>query len=332
LMLQEAGISFENRLFLSDKAHLVLPIHKMLDSSLENAKTHRIGSTQKGIGPAYSDKFARYGIRLADLANAEQLAEKVKHLLSYHHLDIEVAPIVSTLMELAEFFAPYVASTEYLLNEWHADGKKILFEGAQGTLLDIDFGSYPYVTSSHPLTAAASVGSGLAYNKLGRSIGIMKAYCTRVGIGAFPSELKNETGDEIRKKGNEFGSTTGRPRRCGWLDLVAMRYSAMINGFDELALTLLDVLSGFESVKFCTAYQYNGQQTAHFPANNEELNQCQPIWTELPGWSEDISHCQTFAELPKNAQNYIEYIEKYLGIPITLISVGPQRQQTIFKG
>ncbi len=331
--LESKGINFANRFFIDTRANIVLPIHKFLDSKSENSSNQtKIGTTKRGIGPCYSDAAARVGIKLSDFNYPDYLKERIKNLYLYHHYDLtDLQKTIDEQMYYAEKLIEYQSDLPYLLNKFYSEGKKIIFEGAQGSLLDINFGTYPFVTSSSTISGGISSQTGFPPHKIDKLIGVYKSYFTRVGKGPFPTELKDETGDFIRKAGNEFGSTTGRPRRVGWFDAVAAKYTAIINGFDEIALTLLDVLSGLEKIKICTAYKIRGYELDFFPASSYQLDVVFPKYLELEGWKEDISHITEYRDLPKNAKIYVETIEKILDKKVSVISVGADRNQTIFR-
>lgn len=338
--LDKFDLDYTSKLFVSRKAHLILPTHRLLDAASEASKGKaKIGSTLKGIGPTYMDKTGRNGMRVGDLELSDwkdryrKLADKHEAMIDYYNVDLQY-----NLQELeAEFFEAveslkqlnFIDSEQYIFDAISAD-QKILAEGAQGSLLDIDFGTYPFVTSSNTTAAGACTGLGVAPNKIGRVIGIFKAYTTRVGSGPFPTELFDTDGETMGRVGNEFGATTGRPRRCGWLDLVALKYAVQINGVTELMMMKADVLSGFEKIKVCTAYNYKGKEVSHLPYNIEEEN-VSPIYTELDGWKKDLTGLTDASELPKSLISYIEYLEKELEVPIKIVSVGPDRTQTIFR-
>jgi adenylosuccinate synthase len=325
------------RLIISKKAHLILPGHRMLDSAYEYSKGNaKIGSTLKGIGPAYTDKAGRNGLRVGDILR------KDFHKLYREHLDqhISILRNYDFKYNLSEYESGWfdgiellkqfrLVNSEYLLNDLLSENKHILAEGAQGTMLDLDFGSYPFVTSSSTISAGACTGLGISPKQAGKIFGIFKSYCTRVGSGPFPTELNDETGELLRKTGCEFGATTGRPRRCGWLDLPALKYSIMINGVTKLFMTKADVLTGFSSVKVCTAYIINGTETSEIPFENDVL--IQPVYREFPGWNENISVVREYSSLPLNLKQYIRFIEKQTGVPVTMVSVGPDRKETIFR-
>ncbi len=338
--LAEQGVDYVSKLKISRKAHLILPTHRLLDAASETAKGKaKIGSTLKGIGPTYMDKTGRNGIRVGDLElddwkiRYRNLANKHEAMIGFHNVEIQY-----DLDELeAEFFEaievlktiPFIDSEEYIFNALESE-KTILAEGAQGSLLDIDFGTYPYVTSSNTTAAGACIGLGVAPGKIGDVFGIFKAYTTRVGSGPFPTELFDKDGETMGRVGHEFGATTGRARRCGWLDLVALKYACQINGVTQLMMMKADVLSGFKRIKVCTAYQYKGETISHLPFNIEEKN-VSPVYTELKGWKADLTGMNKAEELPEELNEYIHFLEKELGIPIKIVSVGPDREQTIFR-
>ena len=334
------NIDYKKSLVISRKAHLILPTHRLLDAASEASKGKaKIGSTLKGIGPTYMDKTGRNGIRVGDLEldnwkeKYRVLANKHESMVSFYNVDLEY-----NLDELeAEFFEAidvlkslkFIDSEEYL-HQAQRDGKSILAEGAQGSLLDIDFGTYPFVTSSNTTAAGACTGLGIAPNSVGDVFGIFKAYTTRVGSGPFPTELFDDDGETMGRVGNEFGATTGRSRRCGWLDLVALRYACQVNGVTQLMMMKADVLSGFKSLKVCTAYKYKGEIIHHFPYNVEADN-ISPIYTDFEGWAEDLTEMNNESTLPKSLNAYIDFLEEELQIPIKVVSVGPDRKQTIFR-
>jgi adenylosuccinate synthase len=334
--VESRGYSMK-KLFVSSDAHIILPWHKIMDGALE--ATGKIGTTKKGIGPAYSDKASRtYSIRACDLLLPEhELKEKLLRIAAHKKKlfsalgfpDFEAESVVSGLMESAKSIRPHIADTQFILNEAIAKKKSILLEGAQGALLDIDHGTFPYVTSSNTTSGAGCTGTGIPPQKISGVVGIAKAYTTRVGEGPFPTELTDSMGEGIRKVGAEFGTTTGRPRRCGWLDLVVLRYTCMINGVTEIALTKLDVLSDIKELKVAVAYEIDGKKTENFPLDPPRLAKAVPIYETLPGWAGDITACKSLADLPKNARKYVEYIEKKLGTRVSIVSVGPKREETI---
>ena len=325
------------RLVISTRANLILPTHRILDAAYEMQKGFtKIGSTLKGIGPAYTDKTGRYGLRVGDVLSGNFKALYLSHverhlsILRNYSYEFDLKEFEKGWFEGIDLLKEFrIINTEYLINELSGKGKKVLAEGAQGTMLDVDFGSYPFVTSSNTISAGACTGLGFSPRKIGSVYGIFKAYCTRVGSGPFPTELKDETGNNLRNTGKEFGSTTGRPRRCGWLDLPALKYSIMINGTTELFMTKADVMSGFKTIKVCTAYRINGKEITELPFGNE--SQIEPVYTELPGWQQDISTLRDYNNLPAELKGFIELIEKYCGVPVTLVSVGPDRNETIFR-
>lgn len=338
--LAKFNLDFKDTLLISRKAHIILPTHRLLDAASETAKGKaKIGSTLKGIGPTYMDKTGRNGLRIGDLEfdnwkeKYRQLANKHQKLIEFYNVDVQY-----NLQELEnEFFEAievikalqFIDSEEYL-HQAQLNDKSILAEGAQGSLLDIDFGTYPFVTSSNTTAAGACTGLGVAPNKIKNVFGIFKAYTTRVGSGPFPTELFDEDGARMAKVGNEFGATTGRPRRCGWLDLVALKYAVQINGVTELMMMKGDVLSGFKTLKICTAYKYKGEEIQHLPYNIEEEN-LQPVYKEFKGWKEDISKHTSFDTLPQALKDYIKFIEDELDVPIKIVSVGPDRKETILR-
>ena len=337
--LVKMGLDPVSNLLISKKAHLILPTHRLLDAAQEAQKgKNKIGSTLKGIGPTYTDKTARHGLRVIDIlspdftAKYNTLTALHKKMLKMYEFDYsEVLP----KMELNFFEALNTLKkfrfidNEYEVSDYLNNRKSVLAEGAQGTLLDLEFGSYPFVTSSNTIAAGAFTGLGLAPSKVGKVIGIVKAYCTRVGSGPFPTELFDATGETLRTQGNEFGATTGRPRRCGWLDLVALKYAIMVNGVTEIALTKADVMSNFETINICTAYKINGEITTRFPSESDA--EIEPVLTPFKGWMQDISEVKTYDELPPEFKMYIQYIEKETGTKISIVSVGPDREATIFR-
>jgi len=324
------------RLIISARANLILPGHRILDAAYESSKgCSKIGSTLKGIGPAYTDKVARNGLRageilrddFSDLYN-EHLKNHLSILKSYD-FRFDIKEYEAGWFEGIEMMKKFrIVNTEYLINELTGKGKKMLAEGAQGTMLDVDFGSYPFVTSSNTISAGACTGLGISPKRIGEVFGIFKAYCTRVGSGPFPTELNDQTGSLLRDVGHEFGSTTGRPRRCGWLDLPALKYAIMINGVTQLFMTKSDVMSGFSKIKVCTSYLANGKECLEIPFDNSPV---EPVYTELSGWKEKISGIREYENLPANLKKYIKFIEDQTGVPVTLVSVGPDREETIFR-
>ncbi|BAI81569.1 adenylosuccinate synthase [Deferribacter desulfuricans SSM1] len=337
--LKNRGIKFEGRFFLSKRSHLIMPYHKLFDKQSELKKgSKKIGTTGRGIGPTYADKMARVGIRVCDLFDDEVLKEKIfdnvyevnRIAEKIYGLDkLDPGEIYDKYLEYADYLKPYVAETSYLINKFYDEGKKVMMEGAQGTLLDVDHGTYPYVTSSNATAGGACTGTGLSPVKINTVVGVMKAYTTRVGSGPFPSELNDDMGERLREVGGEYGATTGRPRRCGWLDLVAGKYSVMLNGIKYIALTKLDVLSGLEKIKVCVGYKYNGKVFETFPPEVKILENCEPVYEEFPGWNEDITKVRNYDDLPENAKKYVEFIKSYLGVEYSLISLGTDRAETI---
>ncbi len=338
--LKGRGVSCEN-LKISGNAHVVLPYHKLLDELEEKRKGSRaLGTTGRGIGPAYQDKAARVGIRMREFVDPALFAERLSEALEFKNELLTkvygVAPlsaeqILNDLLPHAEALRPYVDDTALRVAYAARSGKKVLFEGAQATLLDIDLGTYPYVTSSHPSAGGACIGTGLGPTQIDQIIAVSKSYTTRVGAGAFPTELNNATGDLIRDRGAEYGTTTGRPRRCGWLDGVALRYSALVNGLTDLYLGHLDVLTGFDEVKMAIAYKLDGNEIVDFPSDQGRLCRCEPIYETFAGWSEDVSEIREFGKLPEAARRFVEAVEKHVEVPITTVSVGRRRDQTLFR-
>ncbi len=334
--LEAKGMDLTKNLVISKKAHLILPTHRILDAASEASKgITKIGSTLKGIGPTYMDKTGRNGLRVGDILNNfekkyQDLKKKHQQLLTMYDFEYDIDAFEKGLKEGIECLKRFsLIDSEHVINKYIKNGQSVLAEGAQGTLLDIDFGSYPFVTSSNTICAGACTGMGVAPNKIGEVYGIFKAYCTRVGSGPFPTELEDETGEELRKAGHEFGATTGRPRRCGWLDLVALKFSVMINGVTQLIMTKGDVLSSFETIKVATAYKINGKEVTDFPFELPE--DIDVVYTELPGWKEDLTGMKSEDEFPEELNNYIAYLEAELEVPISVISVGPDREQTIVR-
>jgi adenylosuccinate synthase len=339
--LDKFQIDYHKSLLISRKAHLILPTHRLLDAASEKSKgSKKIGSTLKGIGPTYMDKTGRNGIRIGDLEfpnwkeKYRELANKHEELIAFYKVDLtyDLQKLESDFFAAIDFISNKLSfvDSESVLANAQADHKKILAEGAQGSLLDIDFGTYPFVTSSNTTAAGACTGLGVAPNKIEDVFGIFKAYTTRVGSGPFPTELFDETGEQIAKVGNEFGATTGRPRRCGWLDLVALKYTVQVNGVTQLMMMKGDVLSGIDKLKICTSYNYRGETIYHLPFSLNEEN-LTPKYIEMNGWEEDITQCTSFDELPSQLKEYVAFIEDFLETPIRLVSVGPDRKQTIFR-
>ncbi|MBN8236455.1 adenylosuccinate synthase [Halobacillus kuroshimensis] len=335
--LHDKGVSTDN-LRISNRAHVILPYHLKLDALQEEEKgANKIGTTKKGIGPAYMDKAARTGIRIADLMDKESFREKLEQNLAeknrlfekvYETEPFTVDEILDEYYEYGQKIASYVCDTSVVLNDNLDDGRRVLFEGAQGVMLDIDQGTYPFVTSSNPIAGGVTIGSGVGPSKIKHVVGVSKAYTTRVGDGPFPTELENETGDQIREVGREYGTTTGRPRRVGWFDSVVVRHARRVSGITDLSLNSIDVLTGIETLKICTAYKYKGEIIEEFPASLKVLAECEPVYEEMPGWTEDITGVKNLSELPANARHYIERVSQLTGIPLSVFSVGPDRSQT----
>ena len=336
--LKDHGINTDN-LRISDRAHVILPYHIQLDQLQEDSKgENKIGTTIKGIGPAYMDKAARVGIRVADLLDKEIFEERLKINLEeknrqftkmFDSVEIKFEDIFEEYYQYGQELKKYVTDTSVILNDVLDAGKRVLFEGAQGVMLDIDQGTSPFVTSSNPVAGGVTIGSGVGPTKIDKVVGVCKAYTSRVGDGPFPTELFDEVGSQIREVGREYGTTTGRPRRIGWFDAVVMRHSKRVSGITNLCLNSIDVLSGLETVKICTAYKNGeGELIYHYPASLKELAQCTPVYEELPGWSEDITGCRTLEELPENARNYVRRVQETVGVRISTFSVGPDRNQT----
>ncbi len=335
--LEKLGANIKKQLVLSKKAHLILPSHRILDAASEAAKGKtKIGSTLKGIGPTYMDKTGRNGLRMGDILSPDfrkkyqALLNKHKELLKLYDFEYSIEDYEEEWFEGIESLKKFkISETEHDINRYMKEGKKILAEGAQGTLLDIDFGSYPYVTSSNTICAGACTGLGVAPNRIGKVYGIFKAYCTRVGSGPFPTELNNEEGKTLQQEGHEFGATTGRPRRCGWLDLPALKYSVMLNGVTDLIITKADVLTAFKHIKVCSHYLIDGKEIDYLPYEiNEKIK---PVYKEFKGWETDISKIDSYEKLPDEFKTYLNYIEEEIGVPVRIVSVGPNRKSTIFK-
>lgn len=335
--LHEEGLTTDS-LRISDRAHVILPYHIELDRLQEESKgDNKIGTTIKGIGPAYMDKAARVGIRIADLLDRDVFAERLRINLEeknrqftklYEAEALSFDDIFEEYYEYGQQIKQYVTDTSVILNDALDNGKRVLFEGAQGVMLDIDQGTYPFVTSSNPVAGGVTIGSGVGPSKIDKVVGVCKAYTSRVGDGPFPTELFDEVGDRIREVGHEYGTTTGRPRRVGWFDSVVMRHSRRVSGITNLSLNSIDVLSGLDTVKICVAYDLDGERIDHYPASLEQLKRCKPIYEELPGWSEDITGVRHLDELPENARNYVRRVGELVGVRISTFSVGPDRDQT----
>ncbi|PRS11617.1 adenylosuccinate synthase [Bacillus pumilus] len=335
--LHERNVSTDN-LRISNRAHVILPYHLKLDEVEEERKgANKIGTTKKGIGPAYMDKAARIGIRVADLLDREVFEEKLARNLEeknrllekmYDAEGFKIEDILDEYYDYGQQVKKYVVDTSVVLNDALDEGRRVLFEGAQGVMLDIDQGTYPFVTSSNPVAGGVTIGSGVGPTKIQHVVGVSKAYTTRVGDGPFPTELHDEIGDQIREVGREYGTTTGRPRRVGWFDSVVVRHARRVSGITDLSLNSIDVLTGIETLKICVAYKLNGEITEEFPASLNELAKCEPVYEEMPGWTEDITGVKNLSELPENARHYLERISQLTGIPLSIFSVGPDRSQT----
>jgi adenylosuccinate synthase len=337
--LKSKGATFKN-LMISDRAHMVMPYHSLLDRlNEEGAGETVIGTTMRGIGPCYADKAARLGLRMCDLLSdsfpgkLKAVLDKKNELITkiYNHEPIDYDETLMRFMEYKKLLKSYICDTSVVCYDLYKQGKKLLFEGAQGMLLDIDFGTYPYVTSSHPATSGICVGTGLPPAVLTETVGVVKAYTTRVGKGPFVTELLNETGDYIRERGQEYGTTTGRPRRCGWLDLVIVNFSVRIGGITSIALSRMDTLGGIDRVKVCVGYEIDGKVTKNFPALLEDISRATPVYKELSGWRGDISRIRDYNELPAGAKEYVEFIENETGVSVGMIGVGPDRSECIVR-
>ncbi|MBS6119983.1 MAG: adenylosuccinate synthase [Streptococcus salivarius] len=335
--LHAEGVSTES-LRISDRAHVILPYHIKLDQLQEAAKgDNKIGTTNKGIGPAYMDKAARVGIRIADLLDKEIFADRLKTNLAeknrlfskmYEAEELSFDEIFEEYYAYGQQIKQYVTDTSVILNDALDAGKRVLFEGAKGVMLDIDQGTYPFVTSSNPVAGGVTIGSGVGPSKINKVVGVCKAYTSRVGDGPFPTELFDEVGERIREVGHEYGTTTGRPRRVGWFDSVVLRHSRRVSGITDLSINSIDVLTGLDTVKICTAYELDGKEITEYPANLDQLKRCKPIFEELPGWTEDVTNVRTLEELPENARKYLERISELCNVQISIFSVGPDREQT----
>ncbi|MBP8976592.1 MAG: adenylosuccinate synthase [Bacteroidetes bacterium] len=335
--LKKSGITVEGRLFISHNAHLIMPYHKYLDTAREQG-SEKIGTTGRGIGPAYIDKYMRTGIRVVDLLDRDILCKKLKRnieasneLLSkvYHTKILDVDAIIQEYLDFDKKIDPYVKDTSAFLNDALKKKKVILAEGAQGALLDVDFGTYPYVTSSNPTSGGACTGLGIPPTAVTSIIGVVKAYSTRVGNGPFPTEQENETGEFLRTKGGEYGSTTGRPRRCGWLDLFSLQYSVRVNGIEKIAVTKLDVLDEFDELKVCVGYKIGNKKITHFPTDSQRLEQVEPVYRTFKGWKTQTSDVRSYSKLPKEAKQYLEALSKMIGAKLWMVSVGARRDQTL---
>ncbi len=335
--LEREGVS-TSELNISSGAHVIMAYHKKLDEEEEKHRARKLGTTKRGIGPAYMDKAARSGLRMIDLLDSEELENKLEKIIEEKNCILERVygskgfnkdQLLEENLKYAERLKPYVTDTSILINQAIDEKKNVLFEGAQGTLLDIDHGTYPFVTSSNPIAGGACTGSGVGPTKIDKTLGVAKAYTTRVGEGPFPAELFGKEAEIIRELGMEYGTTTGRPRRCGWLDVVILRYAARISGFSAFALTKLDVLDKMKTIKICTGYKYKGRILKEFPQQYREFSQSDPVYEEIPGWQQDLSEIKDYDDLPENAKRYIKIIEELTGVPIAIIAVGPRRDQTI---
>ena len=335
-MLEGRGVPLN--LFISDRAHVIMPYHKLLDGAEERLRgSGKIGTTKRGIGPCYSDKIARRGIRIGDLLDEKRLRNRLQKILPVKEAMFDVFKIdevldedklVQTYLSLGKKIKPYVIDTPILLNDAFKKDKKVLFEGAQGTMLDVDFGTYPFTTSSHVIAGGVCSGAGVGPDKIGSVIGIVKAYTTRVGEGPLPTELFDDNGKHLQEKGHEFGTTTSRPRRCGWLDLMVVKHSCMLSGVTHLAITKLDVLNGLDEIKICTGYEIDGKKLDGFPSAIEDASKVDPVFETFDGWDSIQDDPSGMNDLPKEAQSYLSFIESYLGIPIHVVSTGPKRDET----
>ena len=336
--MKEKGVTI-SKLEISTRAHVIMPYHIRIDEEDEKLKGDaKIGTTKNGIGPCYADKINRVGIRIGDLMDKDIFAKKLRVNLKlknrlfetyYGCQGFDFDTIYQEYLGYADRIRPYVKDTNYSANVYINEGRKVLFEGAQATMLDIDHGTYPFCTSSNPPAGGACTGSGVGPRRMENIVGVVKAYTTRVGAGPFPAEQNNEIGEYLRNTGHEFGTVTGRPRRCGWLDTAVVKYAAMLNSLDYLAITRLDILDDLDTIKICTGYRYNGQLLPEYPASLEVLEQVEPVYEEMPGWKTDISACKTYDELPEAARKYVERISELVGVPLGIVSVGPNRSQTI---
>ena len=341
--LEREGLKvIPEKLSISDRAHVIMPYHKVLDGiSEEKRGSESIGTTKKGIGPCYMDKHERSGIRICDLLKPDVFKKRLECALEiknsiiknvYGGEELDFDEVYNLYMEYAKRLAPFVKDTTVKVYDGIKSNKKVLFEGAQGTLLDIDYGTYPYVTSSHPISGGVCVGAGVGPCAIKSAVGVCKAYTTRVGEGPFVTELFDETGELIREKGFEYGTTTGRSRRCGWLDLIILQYAVRISSLTSLAITKLDTLADIGNLKVCVGYELNGEKIDYFPASLEDLARCKPIYKEFEGWDSSIANARSYEEIPENAKKYLKFIEEFTGCPISIISVGPNREETIVVG
>ncbi|MBI4975980.1 MAG: adenylosuccinate synthase [Spirochaetes bacterium] len=338
-MIESRGIATKGRVFISSRAHVIMPYHKLLDGIQEKASNERIGTTKRGIGPAYADKAARTGVRIIDLINENALREKInmilpeKNLLLTHYGDkpLKADDIIAAYVAYGQQLKPYIEDVLFRINAAVRGNKRVLLEGAQGTSLDIDFGTYPYVTSSNPISAGACTGSGVPPNGIGEIVGAFKAYITRVGGGPMPTRLAKDEEAALREAGDEFGATTGRPRGCGWFDGVQARFSAIVNGFTTIALTKIDVLSDFDRVRICTGYRVGGKVIDNFPVDSEDLYRAEPVYEDMPGWKTDITKARSFNDLPPHAREYVRRLEAVIGVKIGIVSVGPDREAILLR-
>lgn len=341
LLRKKGFLEDPTQLLISEAAHVVLPYHKLLDKAKEGVRKRPLGTTLRGIGPAYEDKVSRVGLRMGDLLKEEVLREKLENALREKNLllqklyglkPLELAPLLEELLLYGEKLSRNIVNTSLYLQEQISKGKKVLFEGAQGTLLDVDHGTYPFVTSSNTVAGSACCGAGIGPTQVDFVLGVVKAYSTRVGEGPFPTELKDTLGEHLRERGGEYGATTGRPRRCGWFDAVAVKHAIRVNGMGAVALTKLDVLTGLKKLKICVAYEVDQRTTDVFPYSTEELYRCKPIYEEMEGWTEDLRGKRSWEELPLQVRRYVERIQELLGVPFLLLSLGPSREETVSLG
>lgn len=337
--LEDSGLSVDH-IIISDRAQMLMPYHQYQDELEEQAAQRKIGTTKRGIGPCYQDKYARRGIRFHEFRDFDGFKERLKQTLEeknklfagvYEAEPMDYDSMVKEFEKIHDKIVPMIQETTHLVNNAVDEGKNVLFEGAQAAMLDINYGTYPYVTSSSPTSAGVTTGAGIAPRKINQVIGVVKAYSTRVGEGPFVTELEGDEQQWLQQAGFEFGATTGRPRRCGWLDLVVVKHADMLNGLSDIVLTKLDVLTGKETLKICTGYEIDGKVYDYVPSDQQDVAKAKPVYQELPGWSEDITKARTWEELPENAQNYVKFIEDYTGVPVSLISVGPDRINNIVR-
>lgn len=337
--LEDSGLSVDH-IIISDRAQMLMPYHQYQDELEEQAAQRKIGTTKRGIGPCYQDKYARRGIRFHEFRDFDGFKERLKQTLEeknklfagvYEAEPMDYDSMVKEFEKIHDKIVPMIQETTHLVNNAVDEGKNVLFEGAQAAMLDINYGTYPYVTSSSPTSAGVTTGAGIAPHKIDQVIGVVKAYSTRVGEGPFVTELEGDEQQWLQQAGFEFGATTGRPRRCGWLDLVVVKHADMLNGLSDIVLTKLDVLTGKETLKVCTGYEIDGKVYDYVPSDQQDVAKAKPVYQELPGWSEDITKARTWEELPENAQNYVKFIEDYTGVPVSLISVGPDRINNIVR-